>query len=531
MADFNIKFKYEGMGKAASIGRQSAISASRQQIDSARKKIEKKPDKTSDISALKTLDLSIKKLIDSNKSLERAISGRGGGSPGGGGGGTPMGGSAGFGRIGASIPLIGAGIAALGFTIQKVNEIGNAYIEKTSQQIGNVGVGGFRFGQGVYRSAEMGAGMKAYGMATGRFETGRGSINRTALNVGAIYGLSAEEALGTAGKFKRAGANYQGAVFQGAGMGIQSELPILLSGMASVFEEAIKNGVDTSNMGKDMAKNISALALATPGKSVDAALNIMKSYTGIKGGLERGQIGGLEGMYGMRATRTSLMSRLTGKEGKNYLKDLKSQGYITEEQFNAASKLGPGSSFADLQRTMGTIGADTLFRKQAAEMTPEKLAIESMKQIQQQFGTGAEGFQQWNLINRGGTLGKVSQSKALWDVASGKISMEDMQKKGAGIISGKAAEVQRSAAGMGVSRDIMRENLVFKHGAAFADASMKMEKAMITVADTAIPIATKGITALGNAATGLATKLDSLIKIMSNKNGGGAVEVFKGLFY
>jgi hypothetical protein len=514
MADFNIKFKYDGIGKQASVGRQKALNLSKQDKLNPAKNSLSSPDKSLTISTNKLIS-SITKLIDSNKHLAKAISGGGGGGGGGGGDSSPKGGSAGFGRIGASIPLLGAGIAALGFTIQKVNEIGNAYIEKTSQQIGNVGVGGFRFGQGTYRAAEVGAGMKAYGMATGRFISPKEEVNKFALDVGSVYGLSAEEALGTAGKFKRANANYEQAANVGAGMGIQAELPILLNGMASTLEEAIKNGVDASNMGKDMAKSLAELTMNTPAKSVDAALNIVKGFSGVKSGLERGKMGGLEGLYGAKATRNILMEKITGKGGTDYLEKALQSGYITEEQKKKALQLGPGASYQDLQRTMGAMGSHTLLKKTAEETNPAQLVIKTMQEVQKQYGTGATGFQQFSTINAGGSF-KQSQLQALWQSAQGKEAASDVEDIGKGIISKQAGKVRGSAAGFGVRRDIMRENVVFKYGASFAKASFEMEKAMINVASTAIPIATKGITALGTAATNLATKLDSLIKMLGS---------------
>ena len=541
--DYNIKLKYGGMGKQASVGRKAALQMAKQErFESAQAKLEgrtpvgKSSGGISDLTAIRGLTASIQKLTEANKSLEKTFKSSspgvgGGGKP----GGIPFGGSAGFGNMGASIPILGAAIAALGFTIQKVNEIGNAYIEKTSQQIGNVGIGGFRRSAGTYMGAEVGAGMKAYGMATGRFANRLEDVpNKTALNVGTVYGLSAEESLGTAGKFKRAGANYEGTVNQGLGMGIQSELPILLQGMAGMFEEAMRSGIDTSDMGKNMAKSLTSLTMNTPGKSVEAALNIAKSFTGVKTGLERGNMNSLEGMYGAQAIREKLMTKITGQGGVEYLKGLKESGQISEEQFQKSSLLGPGASFQDLQKSMGGVGANYLFKKESAETSSTDLGTGIIKQYQKKYGTGPESRQQFAQINAGGSLGNVDQINALWDTTMGK-NVSDMTGKGNGIIESEAEKVRRSEAGMGINRGQQREKFLIDYGQEFADASMKMEESMRTMAEKGIPVAVSGIELLGNAAVGLSSKIETITKLLGGNTGprtmpAGVVDATIGLF-
>ena len=126
--DYKIKFEYKGIGKQAAGIRQKVLQSQKSATTKAGTTANTGRET---ISSLKTLNSSILKLITSNKELARSIGGGGGRRPPTSGDGDPasrrgFGGSAGFGRI--------FGMAAIGFAIQKINQIGNAYIQRTSQQ-------------------------------------------------------------------------------------------------------------------------------------------------------------------------------------------------------------------------------------------------------------------------------------------------------------------------------------------------------------------------------------------------------------
>ena len=512
--DYNIKFEYKGIGKQAAGNRQKALKA---QKTTGTKSGQSASASRETVTNLRTLNSSILKLIASNKELSRSLgksSSRGPGfSSGPGGGGSP-----GIGQMGASIPIIGAGIAALGFTIQKVNQIGNAYIEKTSQQIGNVGVGGFRRGQGVYSATQMGAGMKAYGTATGKFSKGV-DAPQAALDVGAIYGLSSEETMKTAGQFKRTGANYQKAAAVGMGSGIESELPTLLTGMGSILTDAVREGVNTSNMSEDMARDLSAITMATQGQSVEAALNIVKSFQGVQKQVAGGKMGTVEGLYTAKASQQLLMERLTGKGKEEYIEKLQKEGYISDKQATNIKSLKEDAAFEDLQQ-MAPGAAFYLTRQTAAETGAPKLQRKVMENIKKKFGSGAEGLQQYTdyALQTGSSLSQ-SQIKTMWDtkdVGPGAVT------KGEKALKDKAKEVETGTSGMSVKRLQARENLLFNRGKAFADASVKMENKMIDLAEGSMKAAVEGIDTLGTAMktlSGLVTGLSERIEKSKDKKG------------
>lgn len=496
--DYNIKFSYKGIGKQAAGIRQKVLQA--QKTTGAKAGVSATGARES-ITALRTLNSSILKLIASNKELARSMGKGDSGPPSG-----PDGGPAGFGRIGASIPIIGAGIAALGFTIQKVNQVGNAYIEKASQQIANVGISGFRRDGGIYTATQMGGGMKAYGMATGRFAQGQ-APSQAALNVGAIYGLSAEETLRTAGQFQRAGANYQQAAVTGVGMGIESELPTLLTGMAGILADAVREGVNTSDMSKDMAREVSALAMATPGKSVEAALNIVKSFQAEKKQVAAGKMGTFKGLYIAKAAQQITMEKLTNledKENKRFFESIP----LTEKQRKGIRGLKKGAGFEELFQTAPG-AAHFIMRKVTAE-TGAPLRKRVMENVKKEWGAGAEGLQRFTDV--GLQLGWGTQAQIETEWKTGKIDVEEVARKGMKGLAEKKEEMGKTQAVMGIRKLQRQERILFDHGERFAKASEKMEAAMIDLADTTMDKAVAGINSVGAAATALVGAIESLVK-------------------
>lgn len=503
--DYNIKFEYKGIGKQASGIRQKVLQAQKKGASAATGVSQAGGRET--ISALRTLNTSIQKLIASNKELTRAGKGAGAGS----GAGAGRGGAAGIGRMGASIPILGAAIAMLGFTIQKVNQIGNAYIEKMSQQLTTVGIGGSgRRGQGIYTAAQMGAGMKAYGTATGKFVSGKQGPNQSALDMAAIYGLSPAETLQTAGQFKRAGGNYQQAAYMGAGIGIESELSTMMTGMAGILTDAVRDGVNTSDMSKDMARDLSAFVMATPGKSVEAAMNMVKSFSGVKKQVAAGKMGSYQALETTKASQQMLMEKLTGDKGTSYIKKLQEGGYINEKQSERMqSGLKEGSKFKDLLK-IAPKAAFMLTRKTAAEAGAPQLLQRTMQNIKGKWGKGAEGFQRFTDFARSQDFSLSDANiKTAWDTE--KITVPgDVALKGAKGIKGRAAKVRGGPEGMAAQKYLEMENLLLGAGKKFADTTLEMQTAMLNVARTAAPYAVKGITELGNAAKTMASTINDL---------------------
>jgi len=483
--DYKIKFEYSGAGK------QSL--ATRQKVLQAQRGAEKQAGTGAAPAINKEILTSLKSLNSSIQKLTRAVEHSGGGGLGlGSGGGRGIGrDSAGIGGVGASLPLIGAMVATAGFTIQKVNQIGQAFIERTLAQKGNVGTAGFRFRQGMWNAAEMGSGMKSYATTSGKFAHNikYGQEDQTAVNLGATFGLSPGEVFGQAGTFARAGAGYGRAAQQGAGMGIETELPVLMSGLSSILEEAVKAGINTSDMAKDIGDEISSLTTFTPGKSVDAALNIIKSFQNVKSQTEKGKMGEtLEGLYAAGATKDILTKNITDQSegGIEYRKRLVESGLISGKQFGALTNLGPNATYEDIQNAIGPAAAHTLFKNAAFEAGPEKLKMQTVRNIQKEFGSGAEGFQMFSTIaDQLGWSDTQPQRLTSWRAAQSPA--KDVSKKGFDTLMERYKETIGSHSGYGVVKAGMEEDLVFKHGAGFAEASLAMEKIMIDIADSTLP--------------------------------------------
>jgi hypothetical protein len=534
MADYKIKLEYKGMGKQAGQARQRAVQASQKALDP---KI-----KGSAPAVNKDLISAIQKLTDSNKALEKAVremsrkSGGGGGGAGGIARGAASGAgdsAAGFGRMGASIPVLGAAIAAVGFSMQKINQVGNAYIDLAGQQLKSTGMGGFRRGRGVYASAEMGAGMAAYSRSTGKSAAGvniDSSSMKQARDIGALYGMSAEEVMGQSGTFQRAGGDIGRTSSFAAGRGIESEMPILLQGMSGMFEEAIRSGLDSSEMAKDLGKGLTDLAMETPAKSVNAAMAMVQSFRGVQAGVAGGKLGSMEAMYTAQASRDVLMRKLQDPEE---VAKLQQSGYIDEEQAAKISKLGPGARYSDLTSAIGMSGAQTLMRKTADETSSPELMKESMKLIQKQYGTGTAAFQKFSQVAaQQGFSQTQPQLLANWKVAAGQeLTPEEralVEKKGAASIEAGAKGVEGSAAGIATEKKIRREGFTLEYGAKFAESTIKMEVAMLKMAEKAMPAVERAVDGFGGAITTLTGLVDDLNKkIQSSKGKDGKMSIKK----
>lgn len=513
--DYNIKVKYDGAGKQ--------FASARQRVIQAQKAAEKKGT-TTPIGANRDLLNSIQKLIDSNKKLERAIlkiSGTGLGGGGGGGSSGLANSGSGIGRIGAGIGMgVGGGIAAIGFAIQKINQVGNAYIQLAGQQIGTVGMGGFRTGRGVYGSAEMGAGMAAYAKGTGKFARGparmvhktyRDEKNilrtrsgykfspgvdvdtenmRAIRNIGAVYGMSASEVYGQAGTFKRAGGDYAKAAAIATDAGIQSDMPILLSGMANILEEAIRNGLDTSEMSKDLEKGFLSLTRFSPTKSVESAMSIVKTFRSVSGQVAAGKFGSYEGMKAAQASRNILMRNLGNEK---YVQNLLQKGIISEDQAKKIQGMGKGATYTQLQKTIGNAGALSLLTHTASTAKDAEILKESMRITQGQFGSSTEAKQKAYFVYKG--LGGVLQQQqyyTAWDEAKSP-ELKYNKAKGMKTIKTDARATLGSSAGMAKAKMQMEEGMLLKHGPKFAEVSFLLEKNLLSLAEGAVPYLGKAL--------------------------------------
>jgi len=537
--DYKIKFEYKGIGKQAAGIRSKVLQAQKKGGETG------PSGERQTLSSLKTLNTSIQKLIASNKLLITAIHKSSGMRPGGGGGGGGglggFGGAGGVGRIGASIPVAGALIAGAGFLMSKINQIGKAYIQRKSEQFGNVGIAGDRVGTGPYLGAQMGAGMKAYAQGTGKFadtEKGTGKWkknkngkwyeetrfttrpNQTALDVGAVYGMSAEETLGTAGRFRRAGASYREATHTALGSGIQTELPTFLAGVADILTDAVKDGINTSDMTKDMAKEISALTMRTAGKNVDAALKIIGGFKSAKDQVGGGKVGTFQGLVTAQASQDLLMEKLTGKDSAGYRESLKN--IATKEELDKLATLKPGAKFSDLAALTPSL-AHPLLRQHTLDTGEVNLQKKMRENINTQF-KGIKGRRAFkNIATEQGFMGMTDPQIETW-LSEDKIETDPskVQKKGKGVLGAKTKTTMESAPGLSIDRMQQLEGLLFTYGDSFASATLKVEQSMLTMANKIAPTI---VTTLEDAMSAMEkfgggiSKLNTYIDELAKKSG------------
>jgi hypothetical protein len=450
------------------------------------------------------LNTNLLKLNQSITLLTAAVKKSGGVTGSGGGnipGRMPLGGgdSAGFGGMGASIPIAGAAIALTGFVIQKVNQIGNAYIERTSQQAKSVGVGGFRRGEGMYNAAEIGAGMQAYGMASGKFAQGI-DPEKAAIQSGNIFGLSSGEVLGQAGTFARTGADYQKALYTGAGAGMETELPRMMQVMGQTLEEAVKNGVNTSDLSKDLGLEMASLTMATTTKSVDAAVKIAQAAGISKSKAAMGQMENIEDLFVWRGAQEELLASLNAspEEKEKKLAYMEERGLISfpqkhalgrEKKITAETLVGMGgeellvSATEDVAESMSEYKAAKKIEKGYMGMD-ENMSINRMEMLSKAFGGMGKNLRSVSLAK--------DQDFSGADV-EGKKKIETWEKK----------KVLETAPAMGVMFERTKENDILTYGKEFAQATIEMDAAMRNLAKVGMNVATSSITTMGEAATKL----------------------------
>lgn len=496
--DYKISFEYKGIGKQASQARQKAIQAQK----SAEKKAGTQAGGSQSLSINREFINSINKLIDSNKRLEAAVRrsagiGGGGGKPGGGGGGESGSGAA-IGRAGASLVGVGVLTGIAGFAIQKVQQVANAYIELTGRQSRSVGMGGFQSGRGMYLSADMGAGMAEYAKRSGEFAHGVNVDSKEvsrAIGIGGAYGLSAEEALGAAGSFSRAKADYGKAAAYGRGSGIESEMPAFLQALSGELEDAFTRGIDASEMAKTFDKNLADITAMTPSKSVQAAMGMIKSTQASQQRSAKGQVGGYEDYFTREGSKNIMSDFL---KDPNSVKKLVQQGIITEEE---AGKIA-GKDMAGIERTLGAGAAATLRRVIIGQADTSEVALSKYGAVGEEYGYTPEGKRQAFLTAQDqGWSGSNEEFFTMYQLAEKKyklgknVSAEDIKKSQAGekLISEDISRVNESPVAIGIQREQGREDMILAYGESFARTSMEMEEQMLSLARTTLPAVTKAL--------------------------------------
>lgn len=534
--DYKIKFEYKGSEQKANSTRQKIIQAQKQagKTEVGKPAIDQQLTKS-----ITSLNASIKDLISANKSLALSFN-----KGGGGGGGIPKtsslpGGGGGIGGIGASIPIIGAAIGLAGFAIQKINQVGNAYIDKVSAQKGTVGIGGFQGpgATGMYLSEEKGQYAKAYRMAGGKFggnvPVGGSSYTynenlkkwieknekvSTPMQLGTIFGLSPEEIGRQAGTFGRAGISYQQQLYTGAGAGIQTELPSFMQAISSTLEEAITNGVNASSLSQDIGKEMSSLVRSSATQSVTGVVNMLKSFQGVQQQVAKGQIGTYEGLLTYK-TAGKIAEKNIGDE--NFQKQLIERGIVGKEEIAGLKKQVGGKKLT--MKDFAKLGVDIepMITQMIAEdpTLTAKIMKETIQSQIEMFGGGTSGARKAYGVYRstGGTLGMTQYMTV---AKTGKMP-EDIEKKGEKVITDKYQQTSTSAALLGVQKQAMRDTLVMGGIASeFAKITISMNQSMINLANTATPLVTNGFNVLSQSVNRLNGFINDLSNLISDAKGG-----------
>ena len=534
---YKIQFEYKDAGKK---GGPSQFQRQRQQLAGMQKKQISSPQNINkSINQTKNLDSSIKKLIDSNKKLERAVQkqartsalGGAGKVAGGAGKGASLGG------IGASIPIAGAALGITGFAISKINQVADAYISLAGQQKGTAGIAGmYKKRQGMFLANEVASGIKSYTMQSGKFsgakEATSGKSFKAAIQMGNVFGTSPEETMRQSGIIKRAGGDYSKTLYGAAGAGIETELPTLMQGIASTLEEAVKNGVNSSDMARDLGKEMTSLTMATQTQSVDAAMRIVQTFKGTQQQITRGQVGGYQQIMGWKAGQTMLQEQLSDpKQREAFIKKMQESGVISEQQSAGLGGLSGNVSMQQIQDIMGVGGTKILTERtlsQAGEATALRYTMAEQQKI---YGKSIEGKQQaWNVYSSMNPQG-MSQEQffASYESAGKGLPTTDTTQAGEKIVSGKSKQAMRTEAGISAVREGARQGMTFEYGAKFAETSLKFEKSMMKLADTAMPAAEGALLGLNTAAGGLNKTITAINKELENIQKVGFKKYLKDL--
>ena len=506
--------------KGAGSGEPSNLREIRQKAIQASKENEKKGG---------TINALTKNLIDSNAKLNASIqqliitvnkSAGGGYSRNGGGGNQPfelpaaakakaLGGAlGGIPFIGGILKGIIAGAgAAGGYVVSKIHQIGTAYMEETSKQRHSVGVGGFRWGQGLFHGEEISAGMAAYGKMTGKFSNEVGPKEK-AMQLSNVYGTSLEETMKQAGIFDLSGASkgaYEKTANTVAGLGIQSQLPTLLSAISDHIEEGVTAGFNKSNVAEKMGARMAALTMLTQSKNVGTMLNAVKSMSGTKEAVSKGNVNDLESLMGWVGSERDIEEKLKNPATRmQFLKESKAEGLFQGDEYERYIKKGDfttkginevtgGYLPAFIKQNVGKMGTDQYGHnivKGMGGMDVRGKALTLGKNLSDiiMYENYREPLEKVNKQidpRTGAPIGGGRRSAGIGREAPPDVN-SDVNSRGARALRQQEKYVE--GVSRGVALDVEKANMVFKYGAKFAEMTDEMTRAMMKFVDEAAKV-------------------------------------------
>ncbi len=475
-------------GKVAGAGNRANIRQASQQAQEIRKDMKRKKDPEAQSNAelsrgigklqktLVVLEKSVSRLATSiNKQTLRA--GRGGGlgtAPPSRGAGVGKG--AGLGRVGVAAGYVGIPVAALGFAISKIAQVGRAYIQKSMEQFPTAGVGGFQKSGRFLKSfsaAEYSAYEKEKRTAAGRFDLGPTEYGATDVSYfkktkGGDLTREVQEPLGirAATMFgmgtqtgKMAGLaramspeaqsgeafveNIIQKVVRGQ-RGLTTELPFILNEIVGRMETAVTEGVNASSMAGDMAREIAVMGRGTLTGQARSAARTQKGLMDTQKEVGRNQGKDIRHWQMRLAGRDIIQEAGRGTEGEreSFLRKTGLGAFVSQEE------LGRGMSPEQLRTSIQFLGQSqsAMVRKRYLERTVPKLAGE---------GTQTEKFARFHVLAQDAGLSTdVAESANLFKrYERGKITNQleqDMAKRSQLEQDKKAAVArERSAEGQG----------------------------------------------------------------------------------
>jgi len=447
----------------------------------------------------------------------------------------------GVGMMGAGLGLgFGALLGALGFIVSQVTKVGRAYGSTVMQQAGTEGVAGFQFGGrgpvshaqlGQYQAAKFKAAGQRGGAAPAKYG---GSI----LQYGFRMGISQQELgqqVGMIGRFSTGGdpeAAYGGILARASQQGRNLEIPQMMQAISSALADAVKEGVNDSDLASDMAKEIGLFSATRAGPANRlAGISIARTTGQQRAGIQRGEVTTVGQRMRMEAAQQMMRN-------PDVMQSLVDQGVISAKSANFAgtnpyANMSNADMRAAVQHLMRTRSADVeqaYIRKTMRVVGVDKntdlaTAFNRIVQFEQNVNPNrsrAEIMQQYRKTlyqDRG--MGLTDKQRAANQTAFTRQTGFGRTRT---LKFGEASDLSvpfdktrgyNMSEGVGAAEQ-QKTNFLIEHGAAAYRATVQLDQAMMRLAATAGKPANTAITGLGRAIDRLSKKAASAITVIDN---------------
>jgi len=490
------------------------------------------------VRVISTLDKNVLKLNDSILRLDRTTMTQGRGGVGRGGAGLLGNGGAGGGAggMGSSIPVAGAAIAAFGYAMSKVIQVGQANLAKRMEQAQTAGVAGFQTSGrqlDIFSAGEFGQYLKERRMQSGSFDTGgvggseygRGTDVTKAKQMSfqsmALFGTSPAEMGKTVGTLDvltggkgEVGLNEiitnlytkKGGKVQGPG----TQEPFILKAITDKMQEAVTAGVIDSNLAKDMAREYSQMAsMAGPGQS-RFVLEAQKSMMNVQTSVAKGELGGLSGFHMRMITRNLIGEK--SEAGQRIRKQLQDSGLFR-----------PGQDFTKLSPEAMQSAIQYVNQNQSVDVR-NAFAQNLAQTYQGQGGDKYDKFHRFrqNLMNLMPEIGSdINRTRVLYEKGTGtKLDAikdlptpDEVRNDRSRTLSTEGKEIARQAI---VGKGKVEELQLGPAGMAAAEATLKLQSNMVEFANKMSGPVSEGIGVFSGmiekTAIGMSSLLDTVTK-------------------